>query len=996
MKRPPDQPTVGLVNDRELGSEETSDSQKTQLFSNDYETALPKHYRLIEMLGRGGMAEVFLAEDKRLHRRVAIKFLNSEFRKDPERMRRFNQEARAASALNHPNILTIHDIGENQGVQFIVSEFIEGETLSSQIRRGKIPLGEAVDIAMQIASALAVSHKVGIVHRDLKPDNIMIRHDGSVKILDFGLAKETGGMSSKSALDATTLDGIPTSPGLILGTPQYMSPEQARGKPLDARTDIFSLGIIIFEMVAGRPPFAGESMADIIAAIIGKEPHRLEEYLDEPPLTLIHIVEKSLRKDRVERYGSMEHLLSDLKDLRLELVDEPPRVHQTDGAETRTTAHNPIRTTIRTMFTESLIPWRGAIFLAVALVAVLAFSAWWFLGGGKQDQTVVQGSMRTVPITNWSSGARELVTAASFSPDARMVAFAATKTGATEIWVKPTAGGDEIQVTKNGSYNQYPIWSPNNHDIAFFSSRGNKYGIWRAAFTGGEQVQIASGVGATARPLLWTKEGKIYFQEGSELYTIDEKTAERTRLTDFESKGPKPRVIEVSSDGMTIAYSVKEDDGWKLRTKRLDGEASEVIAVSKEQIDDFSWHPNGESVIYSSSVDGAYQIFEAGPGRGPVQISNGNDGFLIQDVSADGLKVLYGSVNEASDLWAVDTQDRRESVVANDVAAEYWTDVSPDGKGITFQSVTQTERPFSGSIKLKSSMGAPTQVTPLGFSPVWSKDGRWIAFFKRTETGIELWRVGPNGYGAVKLADGNVSAPGYTETPYLKIGTNHISWSPDSSYVAYSAPADGVSNIWIANADDRQNTPLTNNKDVSETYCCAVWTPDGKSLVFTSEVKGSNAGPPLSRLWLYQVENREQRMVFESTERFRFLGLANGGKDAIISQKDDPADLTATPKSTNVYSLSLQTGAKSKVNSLENAYFHNVHLSRDGGSIAFVSRRDDVTTLWTVPVNGGTPKQLLIENDPKLLISSLTWSPDGRSIVFGKQTRTNLLSMLTK
>src|SRR5215204_5257368 len=164
----------------------------TRIFANDYEAALPEHYNIIKMLGRGGMAEVFLAEDKRLNRQVAIKFLNSEFRKDPERMKRFNQEARAASALNHPNILTIHDIGAKNGIQFIISEYIDGETLSSRIRRGRIALAEAVRLAIQMASALAASHSAGIVHRDIKPDNIMIRRDGSIKVLDFGLAKDTG------------------------------------------------------------------------------------------------------------------------------------------------------------------------------------------------------------------------------------------------------------------------------------------------------------------------------------------------------------------------------------------------------------------------------------------------------------------------------------------------------------------------------------------------------------------------------------------------------------------------------------------------------------------------------------------------------------------------------------------------------------------------------------------------------------------------------------
>ncbi|NOT47894.1 MAG: serine/threonine protein kinase, partial [Acidobacteria bacterium] len=202
------------------------ESQKTDILSNDYEKAIPVHYRLVELLGRGGMAEVFRAKDARLDRSVAIKFLNSEFRKDPERMRRFNQEARAVSALNHPNIIVIHDVGENEGIQFIVTEFVDGETLTARINRGSMTLNESVEIAIQIASALAASHKAGIVHRDIKPDNVMIRRDGVVKVLDFGLAKESID-PALSAVDANaaTLDKALTSPGLILGTPQYMSPE---------------------------------------------------------------------------------------------------------------------------------------------------------------------------------------------------------------------------------------------------------------------------------------------------------------------------------------------------------------------------------------------------------------------------------------------------------------------------------------------------------------------------------------------------------------------------------------------------------------------------------------------------------------------------------------------------------------------------------------------------------------------------------------------------
>src|SRR5688572_7897419 len=305
MKKTPDERVVRLARssadlgpaerqeflDRECGEDnelrqevETAvrngEGETTQVFANDYQNALPGHYRVIELLGRGGMAEVFLAADQRLGRNVAIKFLNSEFRKDAERMRRFNQEARAASALNHPNILTIHDIGEKDGVQYIVSEYVEGETLGSRISRGKISLSEAVEIPIQIASALAASHKAGIVHRDMKPDNVMVRRDRSEKGLDSGLAQETGNdYSNMPDFDARTLDRISTAPGLILGTPQYMSPEQARGSHLDARTDIFSIGIILFEMVTGHSPFKGNSIADTIAAIVSKEPRRIEEYL---------------------------------------------------------------------------------------------------------------------------------------------------------------------------------------------------------------------------------------------------------------------------------------------------------------------------------------------------------------------------------------------------------------------------------------------------------------------------------------------------------------------------------------------------------------------------------------------------------------------------------------------------------------------------------------------------------------------------------------------
>jgi eukaryotic-like serine/threonine-protein kinase len=276
------------------------------------------HYRVISRLGAGGMGEVFLAEDLRLGRRVALKVLPSAFTGDAERLRRFEQEAKAASALNHPNIITIHEIGHAGGEHFIVTEYIAGQTLRERLR-GAMKLTEALDIAAQAAGALSAAHEAGIVHRDIKPENLMLRPDGYVKVLDFGLAKLVEQRPAEVDSLAPTVAKLNTEPGVLLGTVQYMSPEQARGLQVDSRSDLFSLGVVLYEMVAGRRPFAGETKTDIILAIVDREPPPLSERVPDAPQELERIVSKALRKDRAARYQDAKDLLLDLRDLRQEL-----------------------------------------------------------------------------------------------------------------------------------------------------------------------------------------------------------------------------------------------------------------------------------------------------------------------------------------------------------------------------------------------------------------------------------------------------------------------------------------------------------------------------------------------------------------------------------------------------------------------------------------------------------------------------------------------------
>lgn len=282
------------------------------------------HYRIIRKLGSGGMGEVYLAEDIRLGRRVALKLLSDQFAADEDRLRRFEQEARAASALNHPNIITIHEVGLENSTRFITTEYIEGETLRQHISRKRMSLSEVLDAAIQMAGALAAAHQAGIVHRDIKPENIMLRPDGYVKVLDFGIVKLTEEFADQrqAATDAPTQDTtvlVKTESNAVLGSPSYMSPEQARGLTIDERTDIFSLGVVLYEMIAGRRPFSGTTASDVIVSILDRTPPPIKDFASDLPEEMEYIVAKALRKDREERYQNARDLIQDLRAVKQRL-----------------------------------------------------------------------------------------------------------------------------------------------------------------------------------------------------------------------------------------------------------------------------------------------------------------------------------------------------------------------------------------------------------------------------------------------------------------------------------------------------------------------------------------------------------------------------------------------------------------------------------------------------------------------------------------------------
>jgi serine/threonine-protein kinase len=374
-----------------------------------------ENYVILSPLGAGGMGEVYLAEDLRLHRKIALKLLSAEFTQDEIRVKRFQQEARSASALNHPNIITIFEIGQADQRHFIATEFIDGQTLRDRMNKDPLRLREAINIAIQVARALAMAHDNGIIHRDIKPENVMLRQDGYVKVLDFGLAKLTEKSDElqlrASDPDAITKSLVDTDPGIVMGTVSYMSPEQARGTKTDARTDIFSLGIVLYEMIAGRKPFEGATISDVIALILYKEPPPLARYSPEVPTELERIVHKALAKDREERYQTAKDLAIDLRRLRQHLDVEAelersrpsesfrdaltattsgerkaPRPSSSDNRVTTILESGAVRTTSSAEYivTEIKRHKKSAALIGAALAIAIAFIVYFTRAGGER------------------------------------------------------------------------------------------------------------------------------------------------------------------------------------------------------------------------------------------------------------------------------------------------------------------------------------------------------------------------------------------------------------------------------------------------------------------------------------------------------------------------------------------------------------------------------------------------------------------------------------
>ena len=441
-------------------------------------------YAIRRQLGAGGMGVVYLAHDVKLERSVAIKVLSGDFASDHARIRRFEQEARAASALSHPNVCVVYALGETAAAEpFIAMEYIEGQTLRHLLQT-RPPAKTALDIAIQIAAGVGSAHAIGIVHRDLKPENVIVRDDGLVKVLDFGLAKLAGGAMPSDGSEATrTL--VKTDAGVVMGTYTYMAPEQARGQDVDARADIWALGVILYELVSGRVPFTGDTRSDVIVSILERDPAALDKLNPGVPHELQRIVAKALRKDRAQRYQTITDLRLDLEVLRSELQGS-----SADAAPVAATAPPPAATpqpirreSSAEYILTGLARHKLAAASALIVIAALAAVGMWLTRRGTPDGAASSAARVQRNLTRLTFGGG-LQTDPTLSPDGRFLAYASDRAGNSDIWIQPVVGGDPVQVTKDPESETQSAWSPDGSTIVFRSEK-NGGGLFAVPALGG-------------------------------------------------------------------------------------------------------------------------------------------------------------------------------------------------------------------------------------------------------------------------------------------------------------------------------------------------------------------------------------------------------------------------------------------------------------------------------------------------------------------------------
>ena len=796
------------------------------------------HYRILREIGAGGMGVVYQAEDTTLGRHVALKILPPELAADEERRARFAREARAVAALNHPNIVTVHSVEESGGTHFITMELVQGKTLAELLPPQGVALGRFFEIAIPLADAVAAAHQQGITHRDLKPANVMIGADGRVKVLDFGLAKGLAGQGHPAGEFPTRSE---TQAGHTVGTPAYMSPEQAQGERVDARSDIFSLGIVFYEMLTGRRPFEGSNPASVISAILRDMPRPVSELQPAVPRALARLVDRCLAKNPVDRFQSALDLRHSLEEVKQDVDSGDAFVVAGRSPAGRRPAK------------------RWAAVAGVAALVIAASTGLWLTSSRDDSRALAVPQLRNpVQVT----AALAIESYPTWSPDGQRVAYQGNDSsfwllGDHDIWVAQLGSGEPRNLTSNPANDFRPSWSPDGREIAFFSNRDGEWGVWLMPALGGNPRKVLPlpshpGNASWSAPQ-WARDGRTLFvlsREGNEnvVIALPLDTLETTRVILPGHESSQRWDLSIRPDGVRFAYLEAGGGNPEItRVWTIDASGNQPIPLTDGLTNVWSpsWSNDGRRLFYVSNRGGSMDLWQqvvaqdGSPIGDPVAVTAGV-GMRSAAFSPDGTRLAYSLGGRVSNVWRVPIPPDRPATWADALpvtsARAYieFVDVSPDG----LQLAVSSDRRGNQDLWVLPATGG--EMTPLttdptpDWNPRWSPDGEQIAFYAYRSGNRDIWVMPARGGPARQLT----FRPQSEWFPF---------WTHDGREIAFRVQ--GTEETWMVDAaggDPRLLTGAVSDFSPNGKWILAVnplrliERASGKTQVF-SEARGGTA-----------------------------------------------------------------------------------------------------------------------------------------------------------
>jgi eukaryotic-like serine/threonine-protein kinase len=903
-------------------------------------------YEIRTLLGVGGMGEVYLAQDTKLNRKVALKLLLGSAAANPDRLRRFTQEAQAASALNHPNIVTVHDVDADAGVHYITTEFIEGETLRRRLERGRLPLADALRIAIQVADALAAAHRDGIVHRDVKPENLLLRPDGYVKVVDFGLAKLTEAAGDSGRTEVETRAVHNTAAGVVLGTVAYMSPEQARGLPVDYRTDVWSLGVVLYEMLAGRRPFEGPTSSDVIAFILHQDPPKLTALAPESTDEIELVVETALAKDAAERYQSAREFLNALKRVRHHIdsaagsrgareSDAPPGpsasgvTTPTPSGGGRITTPTPAggasQSSISVIANELK---RHAAVVVAAGVALLALVG---IGGYFVYRQAARGReprpFEHFTITRLTTSGKVLD--AAISPDGRYVVHSVQESAGESLWLRRVKTDSNINLMPTGPVHYHGLSFSPDGEYVYYTQEDSTTGaasLYQIPVLGGASRRVVEDVDTNAT---FSPDGsRLAFVRGTGpgttavVVTNADGSGERRLATVTE-----PRAFRInygervgpawSPDGRAIAVPMEEPEGLVVATvDAADGSVRVLGSRHWPSMRRVGWLADGSGVLAAVAENaGAFSPHQVWlipiSGAEPRRITSDLNNYAGMSTTSAGNAFVAVQITMVADVWTARGTDLSTATQITSsgaaLAGAYGLTWTPDDRLIFFMASSSGGDLWSmhadGTDRRPFAAGAG-----INFQPVASADGRYVVFnSNRGPHQVNLWRASPDGSNPVQLT---------------KDGDEQLaaSISPDSRTITYGVHA----RLWRMPIEGGTSTRIT------DTWSMAPRVSPDASLILCAYKKADTA--PLQLAFRPYDGGTPLRIVDVPPTFTGHLQWAPDGRAAqVVDTRDDVS---------NIWSVAHDTGAFSQVTHFTSDKIYYFAWSHDGTRLALSRGRE--------------------------------------------------------